>query len=430
MGLRSWLRGTGSRAAAPEIEERAEVKMMPGFEGLATLLNAEPASERVTFREALSLPPVFAAINFLSHALAGMPLDVYRRGKDGAADEKMDHPVVALLNRAANDDNPAYDLRQAMHAEQFGPGRGYAYIERDGAGQPINLFVLEYDRTSVRRDGRGRVFFDYTRSNGTRVTYAGRDVIDLAFARCADMISSRNPVLTCAGAIRQGLNAGRYALTAFGKNGVPPYVLEGPLPSGEAARRASDDIAKVARRQSEDGKPILPLPAGHKLTRLGDNPDDMQLTPVQVFTVQQVARIYGLPPVFLQELSTGTFANTEQQDLHLIKHCLAGRVKQLAGELTLKLFGRDSDLYIKGDLDELARGILKDRIEALARAVQSGQLTPNEARELSGRGALEGGDQLFMQSGTVPIELLSEKIRAEIARGSSAQKGSDNDATP
>ncbi|MGK7753771.1 phage portal protein [Roseovarius sp. C03] len=420
MGFLSTFRRGRDRSAATasggdlDHEIRASVNFDPGFEGLVKLLGTESLSESVTFEEALSLPPVLAAINFLSQSLAALPIKVYRRNAEGHPDEAIEHPISRILNGAANDVSSAYDFRKVLHAEQFGPGRGYAQIEKDRSGRVVNLFPMEYQRTAVRRDGKGRIFYDYTRADGRTVTYRSDEVIDLAYLRKADQVSSRNPVMTCAGAIRQGLNASRYALTTFGRNGIPPYVLEGALPSGDAARRASDDVAKVARRAAEEGKPILPLPGGFKLSRLGDDPEKMQLTSVQVFTVQQVARIYNLPPVFLQELSTGTYSNVEQQDLTLVKHTLSALVRQADGELSLKLFGRDSDLYVKHDLDQLARGIFKDRTEALARAVNSGQLTPNEAREMSGRGKLDGGDQLFMQSGSIPIELLAERVRAEI----------------
>jgi HK97 family phage portal protein len=131
----------------------------------------------------------------------------------------------------------------------------------------------------------------------------------------------------------------------------------------------------------------------------------MQLTPVQIFAVGQVARIYQLPPVFLQELSKGNYNNIEHQDLHLVKHTLRRWVKKFEQELTLKIFGRGSKRYIKLNLDGIMRGDLKTRIEALSKAVQNGILTPNEAREVDNREAKPGGDSLMIQGATVPIEM-------------------------
>jgi HK97 family phage portal protein len=161
----------------------------------------------------------------------------------------------------------------------------------------------------------------------------------------------------------------------------------------------------VTRRSAEDGKPILPMPAGHDLVRLGDDPEKMQLTPVQIFAVGQVARIYQLPPVFLQELSKGNYNNIEHQDLHLVKHTLRRWVEKFEQELTLKIFGRGSRRYVKLDLDGIMRGDFKTRIEAIVKAVQNALLTPNEGREMMNKPPLAGGETLFIQGATVPLEM-------------------------
>ncbi len=395
------------RGAAPAIiEGRAQVVVDPGLTRLMDAINGG-ANASVTFNEAMSLPAVFAANTFLASTLAALPIQVFERRPQGEGDKLIDHPIRGVLNDAANDGMTAFDVRQIAHGEQFGQGRGYIYVERQG-GEPVNLFPMEYDATHVLRTGAGRVYYSYTRTGASQVQYAAPEVIDLAFRRRADWISSDCPVLKCAAAIRQGLNAENYALTVFGKNGVPPYTLEGPFPDGATAERAAVDVTKAAGKAAANGRPIMPIPVGHQLKRLGDDPEKMQLTAVQVFVVQQVARIYGLPPVFLQDLSTGTFANVEQQDLHLIKHTLGPRVAQIAQELTLKLFGRGSQNYLKFDLDALARGILKDRVEAIARGIASGQFTQNEGREFHGLAPVECGDRTFIQSGTVPIDQMGE----------------------
>ena len=131
----------------------------------------------------------------------------------------------------------------------------------------------------------------------------------------------------------------------------------------------------------------------------------MQLTSVQVFAVGQVARIYQLPPVFLQELSKGNYNNIEHQDLHLVKHTLRRWVKKFEQELTLKIFGRGSKRYVKLNLDGIMRGDFKTRIEAIVKAIQNGLMTPNEGRALENRAPMPGGDVLLVQGATVPIEL-------------------------
>ena len=129
----------------------------------------------------------------------------------------------------------------------------------------------------------------------------------------------------------------------------------------------------------------------------------MQLLPLQQFCIEQIARIYSLPPIFLQDLSHGTYSNTEQQDLHFVKHTLRRWIEQAEAEMNLKLFGRSSDVYIRYNVDSLLRGDFKTRMEAHATSIQNGIRTPNEVRALEEMLPLPDGDQLMIQGATVPI---------------------------
>jgi len=124
---------------------------------------------------------------------------------------------------------------------------------------------------------------------------------------------------------------------------------------------------------------------------------------LQRFSIEQIARIYSLPPIFLQDLTHGTYSNTEQQDLHFVKHTVKRWVEQTEAELNLKLFGRGSPFFVEFDLDGLMRGDLKTRMEAHSTAIQNGIKTPNEVRAIENLPPMEGGDQLFIQGATVPL---------------------------
>lgn len=112
--------------------------------------------------------------------------------------------------------------------------------------------------------------------------------------------------------------------------------------------------------------------------------------------------------MFLQDLCDGTYSNTEQQDLHFVKHTLRRWIEQSEREMNLKLFGRDSDFEVRFNVDSLLRGDLKTRMEAHATAIQNGIKSPNEVREKEGMEPLPAGDDRMIQGATVPIESQSE----------------------
>ena len=132
-----------------------------------------------------------------------------------------------------------------------------------------------------------------------------------------------------------------YASGFFAGGGVPPLALTGPLPAGpEAMKRAQADIKRAVDAAKKNSEPVFPIPAGYTLAPVGVDPEKGQMTEARLFQIQEIARVYGIPPAFLQDLSRGTFANVEQQDLNLVKHLVAQWAGALEGEMNLKLFGR------------------------------------------------------------------------------------------
>ena len=353
----------------------------------------------VTQEQALGVPAVWAAVNFLSGTLAGLPLNVY--DKDSKGNKKKVKaskaaPVVDMLAHAVNDDCSSFQWRFDLFTAVFTEGRAVTYIERDAAGRAINLFPLIAPTVERLKNGRKRY-----RAGGK--FYDQSDVIDLTFMLKSDLLSHRSPLRQCAVAIGKAVNAGEYGSKLFKNGGLPAFVLQGPFGSEKSAQRASADIAEATKEAARKGGNVLAIPTGHKLDPLGGDPEKMQLVETQGFGVVEVARIYQLPPTFLQDLSRATFSNSEQQDLHLVKHTLKRWVEQTEAELNLKLFGRGSSRFVEFNMDGLLRGDYKTRMEGNSLAIQTGQLTPNEARAMDNREGLEGGDKLFIQGATVPL---------------------------
>ena len=360
-------------------------------------------STSVSMDEALGVPAVWAAVNFIAGTIAGLPLNVYQRDSKGVKKKvkaTVANPVVEMLHNNANDELSSFQWRFDKFTAVLTEGRGVSYIERDERGNAINIFPLP-DAT-VERDDMGRKVY---RSKGPRgKAYPARDILDLTFMLKSDLLTHRSPLRQCAVAIGKAVNANEYGSKLFKNGGLPAFVLQGPFESGKTASRASDNIAEATKAAARKGANVLAIPMGHRLDPLGSDPEKMQLVQTQEFAVIEIARIFSLPPTFLQDLSRATFSNSEQQDLHLVKHTLKRWVEQFEAELTLKLFGRGSNRFAEFNMDGLLRGDYLTRMTGNSTAIQTGQLTPNEARAMDNREPLEGGDKLFIQGATVPLD--------------------------
>lgn len=354
----------------------------------------------VTVDNAMTVPPVFSACTFLPGTLAALPLHAYSTGGDkNAAPQRIQGGVDKMLGDAPNSEWTSFGLRQYFWTQVFTLGRGLAWIERSGTNI-VGIWPMDVNKTTVEREGFSKVY----KYQGQATPYPSSDVIDVPFLLRADQISVFGPIAQGGKTIQRAIAMMDYGAGFFAGGGVPPLAVSGPMPTGaDAMKRATDDIWRAIKAAKKDEKPIVQLPAGYELKPIGFDPEKGQMNDSWLAIIQDCARIWGLPPVFLQDLSNGTFTNTEQQDLNLVKHVIRRWAVAFEQEINLKVF-RNSRRFAEHNLDGLMRGDLVARMSALASGVQNALITPNEGRALDNREAMPGGDQLFIQGATVPLE--------------------------
>ena len=362
---------------------------------------AAAAGVTVNVDTAMGVPAIWAAVNFIGGTLAGLPLHVYR--KTNAGRERVTEGFGATINTAVNDEMSSFEWRKYMFEQVLTGGRSITYIERDGSGNVRNLHPVDPNGVLVERKTTSQGFPAKTYRYNQRI-FKAKDIIDLTFMVKANQLDPRGPIATNKDAIGMAIAASQYGAKAFQSGGIPPAVLQGPFQSGAAASRASEDVAAATAKLAKEGRPIMALPLGHELKSVGFSPEQMQLIELQRFSIEQIARIYSLPPIFLQDLTRSTFTNSEQQDLHFVKHTLKRWIEQAEQEMNLKLFGRGSDQYVEFNVDGLLRGDFKTRMEAHATSIQNGIRTPNEVRDLENMSARDEGNDLMIQGATVPIK--------------------------
>lgn len=383
------------------------------FLELIGVTGTSAAGITVTTENALGIPAIFAAVNFIPGTLAGLPLNLYKR-TDAGRERVTDTPLARLLHDAVNDETSSFEWRKHMFEQVMTGGRGLTFIERDSAKRPMNFWALDPTKTTIKRIN-GRKIYEYREAGQKIKKYEANEIIDIPFMLKADGLSHRGPISTNRDVIALGIAATNFGSKFFDNGGIPPFAVTGPFQSGGALGRAAEDFQVAVRKAANEKRQALVMPSGFEVKSLGADAAKSQLVELKRFLVEEYARIYSLPPNFVQDLTNGTFSNTEQQDLHLVKHCIKRWVEAFEQETNLKLFGRDNrEFFVEMNMDGLLRGDFVTRMEGYAKAIQNGTMTPNEARRMENRPDDAAGNVLMIQGATVPI---SHQLSAPTDKG-------------
>jgi len=275
------------------------------------------AGVTVTRDTALGVPAVWAAVNFISATIASLPLDLFTRGDKGRTRAETD-PLHAILHDDVNPETSSFDWRKCAMQNVLLDGRSYTFIERNVARRVINLWPIDPCKVTIERR-QGKTSYIY-QEGSTRTVYEAADIIDIPWMVGSDGVRHYNPVDRLRNAIGLSIAMEKYGAEFFSNGGIPPLQLVGPMETPAAIKRAATDINAAITAAKSEGRSILPMPTMHELKAIGIDPVKGQLVEGRRFQLEEIARMYQLPPVFLQDLTNATSPNSEQQDLHFVKH--------------------------------------------------------------------------------------------------------------
>lgn len=372
------------------------------------------AGMAVTAETALEVPAVWCAVNVISSTFAGLPLQLFVKDDKGRSTADKD-PLYSILHDAPNGEWTSFAWRKYSMANTLLHGRALTFIERNKAGRVMNLWPLDPCKCTIERvDGRKR----YVYQDGSRkVTYAANEIIDVPFMLQTDGVSHVDPIAKLKGTVGLTLALEQYAQKFFANGGVPPLALYGPMKSPASAGRASTDVQQAIRDANAERRNVLIMPDGHELKPVGVDPDKSLMVEAQRFQVEQVSRLYSIPPIMLHDLTHGSYSNTEQQDLAFSKHTISQWLKAWEDEMNLKLFApRNRTKYVEFNQDALQRGDFTSRMAGYRSAIQSGINTPNEIRAMDNWPSMgPEADKLWMQGATLPLDILVKGQQAPAA---------------
>ena len=345
---------------------------------------------------ALSLSAVYASVNKIASTLASMPLNLYRETANGKTLAK-EHPAFVLLNSEPNQDLTSFTFVERMLSDALLYGCAYALIERGSvtsraaALHPLNPLSI------VRDTYEGQAIF---RDKDSGSVYYPDDLVVLENFRGKSPIRlhMENMGITAA--------AMEYGARFFGTGGnIGGYLMTDKSLTDEQYLRLKNTWS--AQHQGlHNAHETAILEHGLKFERSTIPPDEAQFIATRKFQVEEVARIFNIPPILIQADGATTYNNVEQILIAFAQQTLIPWARRFEMEFERKVLPERErgEFNVRFDMRSLLRGDLDSRREYYATALQHGFMSVNEVRALEDlNGIGEAGDLHLCQVNQIPL---------------------------
>lgn len=363
-----------------------------GFErrspGFGDMPGMAVTGHSVNNRTAENLSAVLGCVSAISTAIASLPAYLYRRGTKGR-DLDEGHPLNRLIRRGPNAWQTWPDFIEWMVASTLLRGNGLAEIISDRQGAVIELRPIPWDWVSVYMLPTGRLAYDVTEQTGTWGS-TGRlrrllqgEVIHLR-DRSDDGLLGRSRLSRASEVVGAGI-ALQEATGALWRNGVFPsgaLSIEGAL-KPEQRTQLRQTLTESHAGAGRNAK-VLILEGGMKWQQITISPEDAEILESRRFSVEEIARLYQVPPPIIQDYTHNTFTNSEAAGRWFAQFTIGPWVRKLEAEIARTVMSEDDSLSVEFDLSGFMRGDYTARWQAHEIAVRNNILTRNEVREIEG----------------------------------------------
>ena len=378
--------------------------------GYSFLFGRTTSGKPVNERTAMQTTAVYACVRILAEAVASLPLHVYEYQDDGGKKLVHDHPLYYLLHDEPNPEMTSFVFRETLMSHLLIWGNAYAQIIRDGAGRVLGLYPLLPDKMDVQRDDRGNIYYVYSRNSDENpmfkeygdIRLKAEDVLHIP-GLGFDGLIGYSPIAMAKNAVGMTLACEEYGASFFANGANPGGVLQHPgvLKDPSKVRESWNSVYRGVNNAHK----IAVLEEGMKYQQIGIPPEEAQFLETRKFQINEIARLYRIPPHMVGDLDKSSFSNIEQQSLEFVKYTLDPWVIRWEQSLqrSLLLPGEKGKYFIKLNVDGLLRGDYQSRMNGYAVGRQNGWFSANDIREMENMNPIpdEEGGNLYLINGAM-----------------------------
>lgn len=366
----------------------------------------------VTPETSMRSAAVLACVRVLAETVAGLPLIVYRRGKNGR-ERDTSLPLFNLLTSRPNRYQTAFEFREMLMAHCLLRGNGYAQKVYDGAGRLVELVPLNPTKVEPRLNPDGSLSYRVKTDLFGEVSLQSSDVFHIK-GLATDGIIGVSPITYAREAVGLSIATEDFGARVFSNDAKPGGILEHPGKLSDEAHKRIKDSWQAAHSGLKNAHKVAVLEEGMKWQRIGISNSDSQFIEARKFQIEEIARIFRVPPHLIGHLERATFANIEHQSLEFVQHTMLPWLRRWEQAISARLMTeKESAVYYSEFLvDGLLRGDIQSRYSAYAVGRQWGWLSADDVRRLENMEPLPedaGKDYLvplnMVAAGSAPAQL-------------------------
>lgn len=394
-----------------------EQKQYLTYNGVATpFVSAYDTSTVNSPEQALRLDTVYRCADILSGTIASLPLQ-HLRLKDEVFCLVEDSSLNYLFSRKANPRQNFFVLMQNAILSVLFHGNAYILPIRGASGLDyeeiylLSPYSVSYDVIRNKYNVQDANNGFYREFDADEIIHIKNKTLDGGYLGVSTIYYATRTLDISAQADRQTLDELRRG------NRTKGFISGGNPLSGIGASQddAVDAVAKRIEQEIDEDKSIMRLPGSITYTPLSISPQDAQLLETRKFSPYSICRFFGVHPdmVFVEQSSN--YKASENSQITFLNQTLAPLLAQIQTEFTVKLIKGSIKTRMKQKIEfsivPLYVTDIKSRGEYFKSLIESGVMTPNEARRMENRAPVEGGDVTFISCNVAPIN--SAKIRGE-----------------
>jgi len=370
----------------------------------------------------------YACLTLLSQTMASLPCYLTRATENGDNEHAKDHPLYEILSLVPNDYQTSFEWRESSMAQILLEGEAYARVIQDGAGRVKALDQLASHRTYPFWTGE-RMAYRHTPESGGTIYYLNSEILRLPNFSTDLKRKALSVVQYHRQTIGRSIASNHYQSRLLKNAAVPKGAIKTP-------NDLSPEAVQTLRKQwnerhagPENAGNVAILYGGLEWETIGLNHEDMQYMEMEAMSLNDIARMFHIPPHKIGDLTRSTNNNIEHQAIEFITDTMRPWARRWEERMELSLLSRAERLQgykITFDLNALLRGDSAARAALYRVLFAIGALAPNDARRLENLPKIQNiwADETYIQTAMAPLSKIMDVL---MRKGPSQSAPSEDD---